>query len=223
MTSSQKSTEDSGSLAPYVSLGGAVVLGLGLVLRAYEWTISPSTVALMLGWCALIATGALLWKSLLAVTEESSDSTLIASQVSEGRRGDLQREKKALLRSIKDVEFDRDMGKMGGEDAGQIIRVYRARAIEIIKELDAGVNEDIDDGSIDELIERELAARLGRRAQADAAESTTSPKTAKAEKTGAGGAASIVPHGNRCGKCDAANDGDATFCKKCGAKLETSS
>ncbi len=219
MTTSQKSTDGSRSWAPSISIGGAVVLGFLLVLRAYRWSVEPSTIVLMVGWIGLVASAVLLWKAMLVVSADSSSALVSATRVSEGRRGDLEREKRALLRSIKDVEFDRDMGKMGAEDAQQIIRVYRARAIEIIKELDAGAPEVPDDAPIPDIIERELEARLGRRKGADAP-----AKPADEPDAGEAVAANIAPPPveRTCPGCDTANDADAAFCKKCGAKLEVS-
>jgi hypothetical protein len=75
-----------------------------------------------------------------------------------GERGELEREKRTLLKSIKEAEFDLAMGKLSKLDAEQLITMYRARAIEVIKAL-----EEIDAGTAEtprQKIEREVAARL---------------------------------------------------------------
>jgi hypothetical protein len=93
----------------------------------------------------------------------------------------LEREKALTLRSIKELEFDRAMGKMSEKDFTEMSGRLRARAARIIRQLDAN-------GTYRERIEQEIAKRVGR----------------------------VV---NECPSCQAANDLDARFCKKCGAAL----
>ena len=87
-----------------------------------------------------------------------------------GPRTELEREKKTLLKAIKEAEFDHQMGKLSKADADHMMAVYRARAIELIKAL-----EQTAGGSVREQIERELRARLEvdaktlKKAEADAA------------------------------------------------------
>jgi hypothetical protein len=75
--------------------------------------------------------------------------------VSERLRADLEREKALTLRSIKELEFDRAMGKLSQQDFDQMAARLRARALGIMKQLDAGTT------SYRQAIERDLAARLG--------------------------------------------------------------
>ena len=56
--------------------------------------------------------------------------------------------------SLTAIEFDRDLGKMSDEDATEMMRFYRARAIEVIKELAGSPDADL---SVQERIEREIA------------------------------------------------------------------
>jgi len=48
----------------------------------------------------------------------------------------LEREKALVLRSIKELEFDRDMRKVSDADFGELSARLRARAMEIMQELD---------------------------------------------------------------------------------------
>lgn len=75
-----------------------------------------------------------------------------------GARVELEREKKALLKAIKEAEFDQMMGKLSAQDADQMTRTMRARAIEVIKEIDR--LDGVGDGTIRDQIEREVRARL---------------------------------------------------------------
>jgi len=58
--------------------------------------------------------------------------------LSERLRGDLEREKMLTLRSIKELEFDRAMGKLSQQDFDQMAGRLRARAMGIMKQLDGG-------------------------------------------------------------------------------------
>jgi hypothetical protein len=113
--------------------------------------------------------------------------------LSERMRVDLEREKALTLRSIKELEFDRAMGKVSPQDFDDMAGRLRARALGIMKQLDAGQN------AYRELIEKELAQRVGRAAE---------PVVAPPPPRPAGACA-----------CGTSNDPDARFCKSCGAKL----
>ena len=105
-------------------------------------------------------------------------------------RQDLEREKALTLRSIKELEFDRAMGKLSQQDFEEMSGRLRARALGIMKQLDAGSS------AYRALIEKELAARAGKPA---------APVT---------GDRRVLRRA-----CGTKNDGDAQFCKSCGAKL----
>jgi hypothetical protein len=71
-------------------------------------------------------------------------------------RADLEREKALTLRSIKELEFDRAMGKLSDQDFDQMAGRLRARAMGIMKQLEAG------ETVYRQEIEKELAARIGK-------------------------------------------------------------
>lgn len=119
-------------------------------------------------------------------------------ELSESMRLDLEREKALTLRSIKELEFDRAMGKVSPQDFDEMAGRLRARAVGIMKQLDAGA------AVYRALIEKELAARVG-----------TSKPDLKVGPTGEVG--STRPAGLCI--CGVKNDADARFCKSCGAKL----
>lgn len=125
----------------------------------------------------------------------SDDPLAYAEPLSERTRAALEREKMLTLRSIKELEFDRAMGKISEKDFDEIAARLRARAIALMKELDEGRT-----GGYRAQIERELGARLARRA--------ATPRR--------GPAAAL-----RCAACGTENDGDAAFCKRCGARIAT--
>jgi len=100
-----------------------------------------------------------------------------------------------VLKAIKEIEFDFQMRKIAEPDYKEMIERYRARALRLISELEAGDN-------FRPLIERELRDRI---AAADVAPVDAAPEGAK--EAGA------------CPSCGTLNDDDAQFCKKCGGKL----
>lgn len=73
--------------------------------------------------------------------------------VSERTREALEREKLLVLRSIKELEFDRAMGKLSQKDFDEMAGRLRARALSLMKQLELG------SGGYAAEIERELASR----------------------------------------------------------------
>ena len=151
----------------------------------------------------------------------------VAPRTEEGRerlgarlRADLEREKALTLRSIKELEFDRAMGKVSDTDFDEMAGRLRARALGIMKQLEDGASV------YRRQIEKELAARLGT-------EVVTRKPDLKVRPTDPGGTPdsrrpdlqsdSRIPdlqvRQSVCGACDTSNDADARFCKNCGAKL----
>ena len=120
--------------------------------------------------------------------------TQAAEPISERTRAALLREKTLVLRSIKELEFDRAMGKLSQKDFDEMAGRLRSRALALMKQLDAGT------GGYAQTIEKELEARLA---------AMPHPKSASAEKSTPG-----------CVSCGTANDPDAVFCKRCGARLQ---
>jgi hypothetical protein len=143
--------------------------------------------------------------------------------LSERARLDLEREKALTLRSIKELEFDRAMGKVSPQDFDEMAGRLRARALGIMKQLDAGTS------AYRELIEKEIAARTGDKLVAGLADLKVGP-TGGGRRGGGpsgGGAAGGGATGERTGAqpvvcvCGTANDVDARFCKSCGTKLRS--
>ena len=107
-------------------------------------------------------------------------------------RAALEREKMLALRSIKELEFDRAMGKLSESDWREMSGRLRARAARLMRQLDAGAGYR-------EEIEHDLEKRL-----------------ADAHVGGASHTSTTEAHSSDCPSCRAANDADARFCKNCG-------
>jgi hypothetical protein len=129
-------------------------------------------------------------------------------------RAALEAEKMLALRAIKELEFDRAMGKVSDEDFADMSLRLRARAVRVLQQLDqAGVAQRA-------RIERELDARLGTR-PAGPGPASAAPASAVASATPdeAGDEAGEDEGRRSCAACDTENDRDARFCKQCGGPL----
>lgn len=122
------------------------------------------------------------------------------------RRRELLEEKVYLLARIRELEFDRSMGKISEADHREQVVAARDRALEVMRELEgaAGVRS---------LIERELLERLAarkitiKRAPAPRAAAVTSA------------AASPAAESRSCPACHGMVAAEAKFCHECGAPL----
>ena len=137
----------------------AVIAGWVFVLWHHRFRVTAPAVVLLLGWAAVVGSVYFLWR-----TADNGD--LDDRQdwwKPEGRLEELQREKRSLLKAIKETELDRDTGKLSSSDADDLIARYRARAIELIKAIEAastagpGAGED---PALRDRIEREVRARV---------------------------------------------------------------
>jgi len=159
------------------------------------------TVVVLLG--VMMATAAFVGMTVLRtlrpLVSPEEDRTAMVGQRT---RLALEREKTLALKSIKELEFDRAMGKLSDADWQEMSGRLRARAGRIMRQLDAG------SGYRDQ-IERDLAKRLGDGdARLKPSRYTDSPGSAKASAE------------RLCTQCQTANDDDARFCKSCGQALK---
>jgi ribosomal protein L40E len=132
-----------------------------------------------------------------------------AEVVTGWRRKELEREKRSLLKALKELDFDFEMGKVSKKDFEEIGSHYRVRAIRVMRQLDdAG-------GDYETMIARDVAARLRKSGDAGAVAGAAPGSSAAT----AAAASAMAP--GTCPKCATRNDEDAEFCKKCGSKLRT--
>ena len=143
-------------------------------------------ISLAVGAAGLAAAG--FYRMLAPLVSDEALATV--ASLSDRVRTALDREKALTLRSIKELEFDRAMGKVSEKDFDEMAGRLRTRAVALMKELDQGPS------TYRSAIERELNQRLSKR-----------------------GSAPPAPANIVCGGCGAANDLDAVFCKKCGSKV----
>jgi len=188
-----------------LALGGAALATgygyLGLGMRT-----GPPLVMVGLGGFALVLCALALWRVIDPLTGAGRGTD--AEVKTPYRLRELEREKQAVLKAIKEIELDYQMRKINEVDYKDLVERYRARALRVMSDLQAGDNYRA-------LIERELKDRLeARRADAESAGAVAPDLQAAATASAANVAAAPV-----CADCRTTNDTDAQFCKKCGAKM----
>ena len=92
-----------------------------------------------------------LYRMLLPLT--TPDLAVLDQPMTERYRATLERDKALTLRTIKELEFDRAMGKLSQKDYDEMVARLRQRALSLMKQLDEG-------RSYATAIEAELARRM---------------------------------------------------------------
>ena len=181
--------------------------------------------SVVMGAAALVGIAAL--RTLRPLVSAEDDRTVV---IGRRTRAALEREKVLALRTIKELEFDRAMGKLSDEDWKEMSTRLRARAARLMRQLDAG------EGYRSE-IERELEKRLGdagSRLKPSRDEDANKDRDADARlkpsryedredpdgrSAAADGRSATALAERLCASCSTVNDSDARFCKSCGNKL----
>jgi hypothetical protein len=151
----------------------------------------------LMGACALV--GLAMLRTVGPLVGSGEDRT---SMIGQRTRAALEREKMLALRAIKELEFDKAMGKVSDDDFHDMAGRLRARAVRLMKQLDAG-------SGYREMIERDLTRRMGGVGAPQAAGPAPAEPAAPV----------AVSAAQNCPSCSAENDPDARFCKACGSKL----
>lgn len=139
-------------------LGVLLLLGgWAFILDINQWHPGAPTVFLCLGWAAVLLSVRFVWRAGVVAAAPGDGPEDEGFDLAETREDELVREKRALLKAIKEIEFDRELGKMSEEDAAPLIRDYRARAIAVIKALEGVTEREL---PLSERIERDVAARV---------------------------------------------------------------
>ncbi|WP_437633625.1 hypothetical protein [Sorangium sp. So ce854] len=111
---------------PLAALVGAGVAGL---------VAGPPAAILVLAGGALVAVIAIFWASLRVLLGETPLSGADAYAIGAPRTEEEQ--KQAVLRALKDLEFERSVGKISDEDYAELVAKYRAEAKRLLRVLDA--------------------------------------------------------------------------------------
>ena len=175
-------------------LGTMLAIAAGVFVTTGTPLINVVSVAIAIATVGLAAAG--LYRTLMPlVTADAGEQT---DMVGGRTRAALEREKMLVLRSIKEVEFDRAMRKISEADYQEMVTRLRSRAAGLLRQLDGGGL------GYRELIERDLATRLG---------------AVPAQPAVAGVPVEPEPLRGVCPACGVDNGLDARFCKACGGRV----
>ena len=165
-----------------------------------------STVFMVLAATMMAAGLTSLWLSLRYVLR---GGPAIARGVGDGlpERGALEAEKRSLLRAIKDIQFDRELGKISESDFERLNKAYRRRAKRVLTLLDVDLEPFV------ARAEQEVAEAMGE--LPDGPHHKGEPGSRRRKKKRASAERGSI----LCWSCECKNDPDATFCKACAAPL----
>jgi hypothetical protein len=199
------------------ALGRYVAFGLPVVAAfaaAGAWAYAgPGPAMLVLAASALLGTIALLWSSVRTLSGDAplpEDLEALAAR----RHGvdNLAEQKGTVLRALKDLDHEHEVGKIDDADYETLRGEYRARAKEILRQMDASVEP------LRPRAEQIARAYLEKRGLGAAAEASKAD-----EKSDVAADAPAAADKPSCAKCSTVNDADAAFCKKCGTPLRRES
>lgn len=115
------------------------------------------TAFIVLSSGALLFAVSFVWGSLRALFGGSSESFVSESSAMR-KRHELLDEKDAVLKSLKDLEFERDVGKLSDDDYQRLSAELRVRAKRILRQLDDELRDHKQKAK--QLLEGELAHEL---------------------------------------------------------------
>lgn len=160
-------------------------------------TVLPQFFTLVTTVC-LGAVFVALWLSLRALFQSAARSGESSLALSSDRQA-LLNEKHALLQGLRDLEQERDVGKVSQDDFDAMNARLRSRARVVLKELDEQV--------------------APFRAQAESLVKQVAPKDTVRNDTLPVVETPTARDPQQCVKCETKNEADAVFCKKCGHKV----
>ena len=202
--------------APLVTLLAATIAGT---------IYGVQLVVLILAGSALLLVIWLLWCSVQALTGESE--LTFEEAFSMGARSAEEEQKRAVLRALKDLEYERSVGKISDEDYQEYATRYRAEAKRLIQ----GLEENLSEGR--KQVEAELARRASKK-QSAFEPSEAKPKSASKPAENSESEAEeddSLPESapskpdqsssetRECPACQVKNELDARFCKACGKSM----
>src|SRR4051812_42817926 len=205
--------------APLITLLAAAIAGT---------LYGVQLVVLILAAAALLLVIWLLWSSVQALTGESE--LTFEEAFSLGARSAEEEQKRAVLRALKDLEYERSVGKISDDDYHEYAARYRAEAKRLIQ----GLEQNLAEGR--KQVEAELARRLSEKPRhstpPNGAANGEDPHEAKAgdardalaedDDLPASEPAPAEPSTKatrECPACQVKNELDARFCKACGKSM----
>jgi hypothetical protein len=194
---------DRGGLRPghLLMLGVLSGVAAAVFVTRDSGAVNMVSVAVAVATSGLVAAG--VYRSLVPLT--SADAGEHTEIVGGRTRAAIDRERMLVLRSIKELEFDRAMRKISTSDYQEMVTRLRSRVLGLMRQLEGA-------GTYRAQIERDLAELVG-----------TATRQAWTADAGAGSEPETTVRTIPCVTCAVANEPDARFCKACGSRLGASS
>lgn len=133
---------------------------LAAVAAGFVWGVQVVLLVLAAGAITLVI--AMMWSSVQALTGGSPLG--FEEALGMGAPSKVEEEKRSVLRALKDLEYERGVGKISPEDYAELLAKYRAEAKRLIQSVDDAL------GPAREEVERALELRLARAGLAKDAE-----------------------------------------------------
>lgn len=201
-----------------------VAIGVGIV-----FDVGSAFLVFVTG--ALLGSILLLWYSLRTLAGDvPADPALDAAIASHSPRTELDERKRRALRALKDLEQEHAIGKIDDADYKALLVEYRAQAKAVIREMDDVLAPYR--AEAEALVTAHLAKRHIKSSHAEPAEAPEPAEepaddaedeeedSSEADDGQGHAREAQAPDGRvTCPSCETANDSDAAFCKRCGAKL----
>jgi hypothetical protein len=207
------------------------------ILVGFAVDLGPAL--LVLAATTLLFAISAIWSSLQLVAGDASESAhdvvLLAAPGTEHEQ------KQSVLRALKDLEFERSVGKISEEDYVELRQRYRAKAREVLQSLDREVDPLRADA---ERLVASYLKKIGIQPAPVEPRPSTSPATTASDKQEPEAEPELDPQivdapasdpnpkseleptqdvsPRKCPSCSASNDVDAAFCKKCGERIDKS-
>ena len=191
--------------APLITLLAAITAGTLYGVQLVVLTLAAAALLLVI-W--------LLWSSVQALAGESP--LTFEEAFSLGARSAEEEQKRAVLRALKDLEYERSVGKISEDDYHEYSARYRAEAKRLIQQLDQNLAE----GRLQ--VEAELERRLDKQAPKTKPNDTTEAEANRESSPRNGEHASPLQSPTAtliCAACWVKNEPDARFCKACGKNM----
>ena len=217
------------------------------VAAGFGWWGGWPRALMVLALIALLMVVGLFWSSVHGLAGESP--LTLEEALTLGAPSAEEEQKRALLRALNDLKYERSVGKISEEDYAELSQRYREQAKRLMQQLEG--DQEPARNRAEQLLQRRLvkAGLLPETKKRKRAKPIAAPKPAEladaqdvdaqdveeeAAKTAPsvdeadsaadaaptnGQARDSVPEHRRCPGCDKKNDLDARFCKHCGESL----
>lgn len=180
---------------PVASIAGALIAGA---------VVSVGSALLVLAAGALLGAIALFWASVRTLSGDSPLPRDFAALGTTYSRGALIEEKRRVLRALRDLENEHELGKIDDADFRALTAAYRDQAKAVMRQMDLEIAPFRQEA---ERLASEHLKKHGMGHSAESPEGAGEPAAARIE----------------CRACRASNETDAAFCKQCGSPISTGS